>query len=102
MSINIGNYRFEGPYTDTNKLQDKSGIYAILCHRDQKYLLIDVGESANIKTRIENHDRENCWSKNCLGTLTVSVLYTPNLHRTARLEIEQEIRNKFNTPCGYR
>ncbi len=100
MSITVGSYSFEGPFTNTDNLQDRSGVYAIHCHRDQKYYLVDVGETAEVKTRVENHDRKDCWTRNCTGTLTISVLYTPNLQQTGRREIEQAIRDQFAPPCG--
>ena len=103
MSITVGNYTFDGPYTDTNSLEDKSGVYAIHCKSsDGKYYLIDVGESATVKSRVEGHDREDCWKRNCTGTLTVSVLYTPNKQQAGRKLIEQELRNQYNPPCGER
>jgi len=102
MSITVGDYSFEGPSTDTSNLQDRSGVYAIHCNRDQKYYLIDVGESAKVKERIDNHDRKDCWKRNCSGSLMFSVLYTPNLQQPGRLAIEQAIRNQFNPPCGQR
>ena len=100
MSISIGSYTFEGPDTSTSNLQDRSGIYAIHCYRDGQYYLIDVGESAQVKTRVENHDRADCWSRHCSGTLTVSALYTPNLQQAGRREIEQVLRDQYNPPCG--
>ena len=100
MSINVGRYTFEGPYTITDKLEDRSGVYAIHCYKDNKYYLIDVGESASVKTRVENHDRKNCWERNCSGTLAVSVYYTPNLQQVGRIQIEQEIRTQYDPPCG--
>ena len=100
MSITVGKYTFEGPYTLTGKLEDRSGIYAIHCYKDNKYHLIDVGESATVKARVENHDRKTCWSRNCSGTLTVSAFYTPNLQQAGRMLIEQEIRRQYDPPCG--
>ncbi len=100
MTITVGNYTFEGPYTNTSSLNDNSGVYAIHCNRDGEYRLIDVGESATVKSRVDNHDRAECWNKNCSGTLTVSVLYTPNKQQAGRKEIEQELRNQYNPPCG--
>jgi hypothetical protein len=100
MAISIGNYSFEGPYTSTDSLEDKSGVYAIHCYVDSKYYLVDVGESATVKTRIENHDREDCWKQNCKGELTFSVLYTPNKQQVGRREIEQELRKQYNPTCG--
>jgi hypothetical protein len=103
MSINIGRWTFEGPYKDTSNLQDRSGVYVILCLRaNQKYFVIDVGESAQVKTRVENHDRKDCWSRNCSGKLYVAVLYTPNFQQPGRAAIEQEIRQQYSPPCGQR
>jgi len=100
MSIIVGKYTFEGPYTLTDKLEDRSGIYAIHCYRDDKYYLIDVGESAAVKSRVETHDRKDCWKRECAGTFTVSVHYTPNLQQAGRMQIEQEIRTQYEPPCG--
>jgi hypothetical protein len=102
MSITVGKHSFDGPYSSTDKLQDRSGVYAIHCHRNDKYYLMDVGESATVKTRVENHDRKDCWQRNCPGSLTFSAYYTPDLHQAGRMEIEQEIRKQFDPPCGGR
>ena len=59
--INIGNYSFEGPYNRTDSLQNRSGIYVILGKNPNgNYHVVDVGESALVKDRIENHDRKPC------------------------------------------
>ena len=102
MAITVGNYSFEGPYTSTERLEDKSGVYAIHCKVGDNYYLIDIGESSGVKTRIENHDRKECWTKNCNGILTVSVYYTPNLQQFGRKLVEQELRNLYNPVCGER
>jgi hypothetical protein len=102
MTINIGKYTFEGPYTKTGELLDRSGIYAILCHSGQSYNLVDVGESATVKSRVENHDRKDCWKRNCSSTLEVAVLYTPNAQQSGRMAIEQELRDQYKPPCGQR
>ncbi len=102
MAITVGNYSFDGPYTTTDKLEDRSGVYAILCKVEDKYYLIDVGESSEVKTRIENHERRDCWTKNCRGTLTYSVYYTPNLQQPGRKLVEQELRKLYNPVCGER
>ncbi|SFR14207.1 hypothetical protein [Desulfoscipio geothermicus] len=104
MSIKVGGYTFEGPYSSTNSLEDRSGVYAILCTTGDAntYSLIDVGESSEVKTRVENHDRAGCWSENCLNTLRCAVYYTPHKQQAGRKEIEQEIRDKYSIPCGER
>jgi len=100
MSINIGKYAFEGPYKSMGSLQDKSGVYAILCDGGQNYKLIDVGESATVKTRVEGHDRKDCWKRNCSSTIEYAALYTPNAQQAGRMAIEQEIRKQYQPPCG--
>jgi len=100
MNITVGQYTFDGPYTLIGKLEDRSGIYAIHCYRGGKYYLIDVGESATVRSRVETHERKSCWQRNCSGTLTVSVYYTPHLQQVGRMQIEQEIRKQYDPPCG--
>ncbi len=101
--MRIGRYQFEGPYNTTDALQDRSGVYAILdLRRDGNYYLIDVGESKEVRTRVERHDRQSCWRRNQLGTLAVAVFYTLHLQKLRRMAIEQEIRSQYSLACGIR
>jgi hypothetical protein len=100
MSIKIGRYDFEGPYSSTTPIEDKSGVYAVLCHVNDKYNVLDVGESATVKTRLDNHERKDCWKRNCSAVLMFAVYYTPNLQQAGRKEIEQELRKAYNPLCG--
>ena len=102
MGIIIGNYNFEGPYTNTSYLEAKSGIYVILSlAQNGNYDVIDIGESAQVKTRIETHDRRECWEKHSYDRqLFVAVMYTPNEHQQGRVYIEQKLRQLYNPPCG--
>lgn len=102
MGINIGKYQFEGPYRNTASLSDKSGVYAILDFWNGSYHIVDVGESAKVKTRVENHDRKPCWNGSKKGALMASVLYTPSTQQAGRMAIEQELRQQYNPPCGDR
>lgn len=91
----------ERPYLHTSNLHDRSGVYAVIDkRRDGINYVIDVGESANVKTRFETHDRADCWARNQYGTLTVAVLYTPHLQQAERRAIEQEIRSLLPPACG--
>lgn len=103
MSIKIGGYDFEGPYTDTSKLRYEQGVYSILDQRsDGKYYVVDVGESDDVRTRVENHDRRDCWKRNQQGTLTVAVLYTPGVNGERRRAIESALRDQYSPACGVR
>jgi len=102
VSINIGGYLFDGPYFYTSSLDDRSGVYAIICERITSSYILDIGESSEVRTRVENHDRKDCWERNCTGTIKYAVYYTPHLQKSGRREIEEELRRKYNPPCGYR
>lgn len=100
MTVKIGDYTFDGPYMSTDPIEDRSGVYAIICKKGDKNYLTDVGESAEVKSRLDTHDRKDCWQRECQGTLTYAVKYTPNLQQAGRMEIEQEIRDNYDPPCG--
>lgn len=95
-------YTFDGPYYNKSTLEDKSGVYAIIDARSSGNVLVDVGESATVKTRVENHDREPCWSRKRQGTIKYAVLYTPNLQQSGRMQVEQDIRDNYANLCGDR
>lgn len=82
MSIKIGDYYFEGPYYSEASLENRSGVYAILCGNSNR--VIDIGESAKVKSRIEDHDRKDCWKRNCSETIKYAVLYTPDKQQAGR------------------
>lgn len=102
MAIAIGRYQFEGPYASASSLKDQSGVYAVLTRNGTGYDPVDVGESAQVKTRVETHDRAECCCQHAIGALVVAVHYTPGLHSTGRCAIEQELRQQYNWPCGER
>lgn len=100
MAIQVGNYNFEGPFSSTQELQRKSGVYVILGRSgNSSWSVVDVGESSSVRDRVENHDRQDCWNRQRHAQLNVCALY---LNETQRLTVEGELRSKFNPPCGKR
>ena len=95
-------YQFEGAYSSSDLLKSKPGVYVIWCESDNKWTVIDVGEAADVKKRVQNHDRARCWGKKCGGTVYYSATYQPASDREERLRIEQEIRDKAEPMCGER
>ena len=100
MGITIGGHIFNGPFASTDDFEDRAGVYAIICKKGDNLYLIDVGESAKVKTRVETHDREDCWKQNCQEALVFAVHYTPNMQQPGRKAIEEEIRNQYEVTCG--
>lgn len=102
MSLKIEGYTFDGPYPveQTWRLKNSSGCYVILTvNYNNKYEIVDCGESENVRTRVENHDREECWIRNNKNGLYVAVLYCSEKQRMA---IERIIRQSYTVACGVR
>ena len=101
MSIIIEEYTFEGPYHFTQELKERAGVYAVLClMSNKKHFLVDMGESDNVKTSIENHDRKDCWVNNCKGEILVAALYTKEMDSRGRSDIVSFIRSREFVPCN--
>ncbi len=100
MNIEIGNYSFEGYYSSPSNFEEDPGIYAVFCRNYEKDILIDVGESDNIRLKVENNERSSCWRRTCASALGYAVLYTPDLNEKGRMKIEEEIRDQYNPACG--
>jgi len=99
MAIKLGKYSFTGPFDSIDKLKDKPGVYAIICIVDREFFLLDVGESTNIRSRIENNEKKGLWIKKCNGELTIFVLYTPFVEQKGRILIENELREMYHPAC---
>jgi len=100
MSITIDRYTFEGPFplTATRQLKNASGVYAILTvSKSRGY--VDIGESDDVRERVETHDRRPCWESNKKGDLFVAALYCGEADR---LRIEKELRAALDPVCGDR
>lgn len=101
--ITIGRYRLEGPVYDKTSLKDAAGVYAVLDDRGgQRFDVLDVGESEQVRTRIENHERELCWQQNRRGRICYAALYMPASTQGQREAVEEELRGRFRPVCGVR
>ena len=60
--------------------------------------ILDVGESENIKERIKNHERSDCWKKNYFGPITYFATYIYD--EVERRELERVIRHTEDIACG--
>jgi len=101
MSLSIEGYSFEGSFTNTYSLKNVGGVYVILTkNSNNEYNVVDVGESSNVRDRIENHDRSGCWQRNKKNGIFYFVHYTSGLTEADRRVIETKIRVKYDPPCG--
>ncbi|NPU88333.1 MAG: hypothetical protein HPY87_00085 [Fervidobacterium sp.] len=103
--MTILNYNFQGPYSldGLEKIQNVSGVYVVTCTDIfGKSLLLDVGESGELRERLKKHDRMECWKKHCKSSIQVYVHYTIGMREDERKKIEQRIRSSYKLPCGER
>jgi hypothetical protein len=101
MGFKVAGYSFKGRYSidETDQIEDWPGLYVILCQRGNGHYIIDVGESDNLKSALEENGRRDMWTRSCSGTLAVTVKYTLDLERLERVRMEKKIRNRHNPPC---
>jgi predicted GIY-YIG superfamily endonuclease len=95
-------FKFEdGPYPidQANKLKNVPGVYVILCQDSSSSRVIDVGQSDDVRKRVTNHDRKDCWRKHCRQE-SLKVAATHISDEQQRLSLEEEIRQHCKPPCG--
>ena len=96
VKIHFGEYVFEGPYSNTSDLENKPGVYVILCSKEKCYFPIDVGETDAVKSRIKNSEQKKLWKWHCNGVLKFSVLYAPGIQEVSRAKTVQKLRTWYN------
>jgi len=94
MDFEMGNSFFTGRYAidQIDRIEEWPGLYSILCYRNGEYYMIDVGESDDVRSAVEDNGRREFWERKCSGTLVVSVYYTSDMQRSERERLEREIR----------
>lgn len=93
--MNIAGYNFSGPYLTNADFNQVGAVYVI---SDAKNIAIDVGQTDNLRDRIYNHERKNCWIQNANGAVYVYAFVENN--EKNRLAIESVIRNGTKFSCG--
>lgn len=86
-------YTFNGPFSINASFSEAAGIYLITNSNGN---IVDVGETENLKERISNHERHNCWTKN--GGINLYFHHENN--ESQRLAKEKLFRSKSNPVCG--
>lgn len=101
MPIRIGRYDFEGPFETPENLKNDAGVYAVIALDTDRGAMIDVGETTDIKDKVNNHERKQCWEKLSNDRpIRFAAVYTHEIAEQGRHMIEKEIRSQFTVPCG--
>jgi len=95
LSTILYKYKFERARLDEITLKDEPGVYIIACQTDKGlYTNIDVYESDNVKSDLENSQNINEWYNKCPGHRSLEIMYKymPGSSEQARIKILQEIQ----------
>ena len=96
MSLQLGNYEFEGPLVNRMGVKKQPGIYAILSFSNQDYELVELCESNNLQDSLKDEQKLEYWQNKSVGMLTFSVHYSPRLLKPKRQERVLEILREFD------
>jgi hypothetical protein len=99
MAIHLGKYSFSGPLGSTDKVKERSGVFAVVCKSDMEFFLMDVGEGSKLRTTIEKQDEKDCWRNSCSGQILIFVHYTSFSTKQERNFIVQELKDLFDPAC---
>lgn len=102
MAIQLGNLVAEGPFHSVDHLRDNGGVYAVLGNpvNPNQPKVVDVGESGRVQERVRNHDRRQCWERYSSSGWMYAVVYEQSEQR--RIQMESDLRRRFDPPCGKR
>jgi hypothetical protein len=91
-------YELDGPYESADGLQSRSGVYVISTKApDGEHVIIDVGESSDVRDRVTHHDRAEEWPKYVRNGFYISAYYCDE---PKRMKVERRIRKHYDPPCG--
>jgi len=97
----IAQFPFEGPFPTLTKIRSESGVYAVVCEFVDKFYLLDVGRSEDVKNEIANHERRSCWERFKKGKIRYAVLYTDLFPNLTDGQIVKNVRSTYKgIPCG--
>lgn len=100
MSLLIGKYEFEGPLVNWRGVKKEPGMLAILSFSNRGYEVVEIAESSNLQSALNDEDNLHYWQNKSIGMLTFSVHYSPRIKkRNKRREMVNEILREFDGDC---
>ncbi len=88
MPIFFGKVELQGPFSSLEELEDRAGLFAILCVKDEQISLLDVQRAKFVQADVAKILREPTWGDVCTGKIRVAVLYLNDEKEMAQLREE--------------
>ena len=104
VNLTIGGYPFVCVPLSNADFTNSAAIYVIICVAQAgTWTALDVGQSGELGSRIDSHDRKDCWSRQCQN-IWVCVYRMPSHEYTRedRLRVERLLREELRPLCGSR
>lgn len=101
MSIEIGWFSFDGPFSSENDLQAKAGIFTVLSLEEGgRYNMLDVDGGDDVAGAVKAHERRECWEEHKGKSLHYAAFYLVEGNAEARETIIKEIRMQYVMACS--
>jgi hypothetical protein len=97
MTVLIGSWEFEGPFTQAKEILHEPGIYAILTCTDSEYELLEIDESESVRATLERHDRFPLGKPESATNVAAAVYYCADLTTALREGLIEEVLREFNS-----
>jgi hypothetical protein len=106
VTVTIGGLPFECVHLQSADFNDAAAVYVILCVSEGgSWQVLDVGQTGQLGSRLDSHDRKACWLANCPNKNVWVCVYkmpTERFSEDDRLRLEKTLRQQYNPPCGQR
>jgi|GEM_PF-1928913 len=100
-STHLGRHFLNGPFTSNSQLMGTSGVYVITTLNERgQHVVIDAGESGDIRARVSSHDRTQQWRDNANNGIFFA--WTHYCNEATRMALESAIRLAYSPVCGVR
>jgi citrate synthase len=94
MSVLIGSWEFEGPFSDIQDLRHEPGIVAVLARSNDELELVEIDESDSVKDFLEKRMVPK-FSPSDIDGFSTAVYYCSDLNATLRQGLVEELMKEF-------
>jgi hypothetical protein len=92
MTVLIGSWEFEGPFSGSDELRDEPGLVAILVGAHNEYELLEMEESDSVKKFVDAYDK---FQVDGVTDVAVVVYYCSDLTSSLRAGLIDEVMKEL-------
>lgn len=96
MTVLIGSWEFEGPFSQSNELRAEPGLCAILHNDNGNMELVEIEETDSVKKFISKHSKYHFSDRMPTDKFAVAVYYCSDLTSSLRQGLIDEVLKEFD------